>query len=403
MIFNYKTFQNINEGKYETLKQKYHSLGEYVEHLKEIIEDKEKFSSILGKYLKIPTKKYDSKRFEENDIVLIEYWYKDIITPVRILEKSGRKYLISHNVDGSSLKNAPDETIKKDRIIDHFKENNNNKKEKNIDPSIRISRAVNLLNPYDQMLLVKNLHDEFGIEENNSFELEEIKDVTLLKQIGFNSFMKIVSALNLPKIDSDLDNCPRDFYLIYITENLNKERLLSIMNRFKSMNSILKVIKDSTTPIKLYFGLKYNNGILMEYGLILNNKRHAIGEFKLNKKNWNILINKNSKPLINLQKQIEHTDLNGLKKLMKIKQDLSNFSPGYYHEKTNSNIENNTVMQGYLGTGSWSNGVPTTKSFNEIKEKFKTWILKQKWAKDILFNVSASKMYFWVKIQLKKS
>lgn len=55
--------------------------------------------------------------FQEGDIILIEYWYNDMVTPVEILEKRGRKYLVSHNVEGSKIKNAPNEEIFKRDII----------------------------------------------------------------------------------------------------------------------------------------------------------------------------------------------------------------------------------------------------------------------------------------------
>ena len=59
--------------------------------------------------------------FQEGDIVQIEYWYNDIVTPVKILEKVGRKYLVSHNVPDSKIQNAPDETIKRSDIISVFR------------------------------------------------------------------------------------------------------------------------------------------------------------------------------------------------------------------------------------------------------------------------------------------
>jgi hypothetical protein len=59
------------------------------------------------------------------DIVYIEFWYKPtgkekIITPVKIKEKRGNKYLVSHNVKESKIQNAPDELIKKTRIISKY-------------------------------------------------------------------------------------------------------------------------------------------------------------------------------------------------------------------------------------------------------------------------------------------
>jgi len=60
--------------------------------------------------------------YKEEDIVLIKYWYNKMIVPVKILEKKGNKYLISHNIEQSQIKNAPDQLIKKDDIISKFRD-----------------------------------------------------------------------------------------------------------------------------------------------------------------------------------------------------------------------------------------------------------------------------------------
>ena len=60
--------------------------------------------------------------YKEGDIVLIEYWYNDMIIPVRIIEKvSKTKYKVSYNVEGSAIKNTPDEIVKSSDIIDKKK------------------------------------------------------------------------------------------------------------------------------------------------------------------------------------------------------------------------------------------------------------------------------------------
>jgi hypothetical protein len=57
--------------------------------------------------------------YNVDDIVLIEYWYGDIVTPVKIVEKLSRvSYKVSHNVPNSKIFNAPDEIIKSSDIID---------------------------------------------------------------------------------------------------------------------------------------------------------------------------------------------------------------------------------------------------------------------------------------------
>lgn len=57
--------------------------------------------------------------YKIGDIVLIEYWYNDMVTPVQIVEQtSSRSFKISHNIPNSKIQNAPDEIIKTSDIID---------------------------------------------------------------------------------------------------------------------------------------------------------------------------------------------------------------------------------------------------------------------------------------------
>ena len=44
--------------------------------------------------------------YNVDDIVLIEYWYNDIVTPVKILEKNRGHYKVTHNIPQSKIKNT---------------------------------------------------------------------------------------------------------------------------------------------------------------------------------------------------------------------------------------------------------------------------------------------------------
>ncbi len=67
--------------------------------------------------------------YEPGDEVLVHYWYNGMITQVRIIERVGRRFIVSHNIEGSKIQNAPDEFIKSTEIIDKYRKNNNNKNE----------------------------------------------------------------------------------------------------------------------------------------------------------------------------------------------------------------------------------------------------------------------------------
>lgn len=58
--------------------------------------------------------------YKKDDLVLIEYWYNGMITPVKILEKIGRRYKVTHSIPQSQIFNAPDELIVSSDIIDYF-------------------------------------------------------------------------------------------------------------------------------------------------------------------------------------------------------------------------------------------------------------------------------------------
>ena len=62
--------------------------------------------------------------YQEGDIVVIEYWYNDMLVPVKIIEKiSKSRFKVSYDVEGSDIRNAPDEIIKSSDILDKHKKN----------------------------------------------------------------------------------------------------------------------------------------------------------------------------------------------------------------------------------------------------------------------------------------
>ena len=59
------------------------------------------------------------------DVVLIEYWYNDMLVPVKVVEIISKKKLkVTHNIPQSKIPNAPDEIIKTSDILDKYKTSN---------------------------------------------------------------------------------------------------------------------------------------------------------------------------------------------------------------------------------------------------------------------------------------
>jgi hypothetical protein len=57
--------------------------------------------------------------YKIGDLIIIEYWYNDMLTVCKITDIIGRRYKITHNISQSKIFNAPDETIKTSDIIDN--------------------------------------------------------------------------------------------------------------------------------------------------------------------------------------------------------------------------------------------------------------------------------------------
>jgi hypothetical protein len=57
--------------------------------------------------------------YKVGDVVKIEYWWDDMITPVKVIEQtSPRTVKVTHNIPESKIQNAPDEIISTSDIID---------------------------------------------------------------------------------------------------------------------------------------------------------------------------------------------------------------------------------------------------------------------------------------------
>jgi len=364
-----------------------------IESIKKVINKIKKFS--LSQFLFGDNKKSinnDIKKFTDfdSDEIINENKYKDLE------EKWGSLGVYVENIK-KEIGDDEDKEIGFLRLIGKYLGNK---------PDIRIANAVDLLNGYDQRLLVKELQDGFLTESSSVTAkefLNDIEDISLSGKGGFNSFLKVINALNLPEIKPDIDNCPQDFSLIFSMESLNKERLLTLMKRFKSLNSAIRIIENiNDNIIGVYFGLKYESKrFWVEYGLLADDKRYIVGEFKFGSPQFRKMMERKNKVLKSFQEEMKNVDLKDLKTLMVIKNDFTNFSPGYFQKKSNALIKDNVLIQGYYGIGKWDSGTLSDESYSKLKDEFKQWVLSHKWKEQVLINIKPGKFWVYFKIKLK--
>ena len=364
-----------------------------IDAIKRVIDKLRNFSLsqfLFGKKSKTSVNN-DIKKFTdfEGDEIINENKYKDLE------EKWGS---LGSYVENIKKEINEDDQLEFLRVVGKYLESK---------PDIRLGNAVDLLNEFDRRRLVNELQNDFLTENHTSITtkefLSDIEDISLSGKGGFNSFIKVINALNLPEIEPDVDNCPKDFALIFSMESLNKERLLSIMGRFKSLKPAVRIINNiEENIIGLYFGLKYESKrFWVEYGLLADDKRYIIGEFKFGSPQYKKMMKKENRSLKQFQKEMENVDLKDLKTLMKVKDDFTNFSPGYFHRKSNAIIKDNVLIQGYYGIGKWDSGVLNKESYTKLKDEFKEWVLSHKWKEDVLINIKPGKFWVYFKIKLK--
>jgi len=200
MILDHNSsMKEITESELKKIHKSFGTFGDYVEHVYNQIENKEEFKRIVSKFFRIKNDDFKKDNFKEGDVVLIEYWYKNILTPVLIKKKIKRKFKVSHNISQSQIQNAPDEVIKKQDIVDFYFD----KHSKNLDVNLSIKNSVNSMNQKNQISLIKSIHHYYGNPKNeNNYNYNSNNDLlNQLGKVGFNSFIKILSALNIPEID----------------------------------------------------------------------------------------------------------------------------------------------------------------------------------------------------------
>jgi hypothetical protein len=272
-----------------------------------------------------------------------------------------------------------------------------------INPSIRLSNAINLLDELTKVELLKRVENYLNGEEGETKVTTTInaKSVEPNEQIQesygksvLNTFFKCLTALGFKDNTQQTKEIPSEFLIFFKFNDVESSKIASVFNRFKSLKSIEI---DYTYPnIGLYFGIKCDG--LFEYGYYYD-ELIPIGQFKLNKSTFNKLKLSDLKSTSGLRKTIVDLNFEDIKLLCKIKNEVEKFNPGYFEQKAAPIINGRVITFAYYGTGKWDNGKLDAGEFENIKNNFKSYLIKYMWSDKIMMNISANN--FWVYIQIK--
>jgi hypothetical protein len=270
---------------------------------------------------------------------------------------------------------------------------------KDIDASISVSNAINVLDDMDKVELLKRVENHLnGVEDELSVGTST--PVNLLEEsYGKNiltTFMKCLTALGFKDNTPESKEVPSEFLIFFKFIGVDSSKIESVFKRFKSLSSIQ--IDYSQPKMGLYFGIK-NDGNF-EYGYYYD-ELVPIGQFKLNKSTYNSLKLSDLKATSGLKKELVNLKLEDIILMGKIKLEMDKFNPGYFEQKMIPNINDRIMTFGYYGVGKWDNGQLSENDLMSVKDNLKLFLSKYKWSEKIQISLVPSKFWIYVNIKLK--
>jgi hypothetical protein len=272
-----------------------------------------------------------------------------------------------------------------------------------IDPSIRLSNAVNLLDDLTKVELLKRVENYLNGTEGETHVSTTVDADTVTPnepiqeaygKSVLNTFFKCLTALGFKENTPQTNEIPAEFLIFFKFTGVESSKIQGVFNRFKGLQSI-KI--DYTHPtIGLYFGIKCDG--LFEYGYYYD-ELIPIGQFKLTKSVYNQIKLSDLKSASGLKKILVNLTFEDIVLMSKIKLEMDKFNPGYFEQKMVPQISEKVMTFGYYGCGKWDNGQLDTGELENIKSNLRTFLMKFRWSEKIMISVNANK--FWVYIQIK--
>ncbi len=276
-----------------------------------------------------------------------------------------------------------------------------------IDPTIRLANAINLLDKHTQEFILKMILDNKNgneVQKEPSVSAYTVSDLSESQQtIGgknlFKCFLKVITSLGQKNIQVDFKNVPESFIIIFKTNSLNIQNIKSIMSRYQYFDSFINKIDYSQNESQLYYGITSN--LTFQYGILNEEQILPFGEFKLNKGIYNYLLTLDSPSAVSLKKYLINLDINKLILISKIKNEMNNFIPGESQHKTSPMIDGDVITFGYYGIGKWNNGKMDDSEVESIKQKFRTFLMTFKWSDKVKISVTSNDFWIYLNFKLK--
>jgi len=271
-----------------------------------------------------------------------------------------------------------------------------------IDPSIKMSNAINILDDLKKVELLKRVENYInGVEGetkiSTTVDLNDIQPISEAYGKGvLGTFFKCLTALGFKENSHQTSEIPSEFLIYFKLTGVESSKIESVFKRFKSLSSI-KI--DYTHPtMGLYFGIKCDG--LFEYGYYYD-ELVPIGQFKLTKSIYNQIKISDLKSTSGLKKILVNLSFENILLMSKLKTEMDKFNPGYFDQKMVPVINDKTITFGYYGYGKWNNGQLDESDLELIKSNLKKFLSTYKWSEKILISLRPNKFWTYIQIKLK--
>jgi hypothetical protein len=270
---------------------------------------------------------------------------------------------------------------------------------KDLDPSISVSNAVNVLDDMDKLQLLKRVELHLNNHEGD-VDVTTATTVNLVEEsYGKNvltTFMKCLTALGFKENTPESKEIPNEFIIFFKFSGVDSSKIESVFKRFKSLSTIK--IDYSQPKMGLYFGIKCDGQF--EYGYYYDDLV-SIGQFKLNNSTFNSLKLSDLKSASGLKKMLVNLNLSDILLMGKVKIEMGKFNPGYFEQKMIPILNDRIMTFGFYGFGKWNNGQLDVNELVSIKNNLKTFLSKYKWSEKIQISLVPSKFWVYINIKLK--
>lgn len=268
---------------------------------------------------------------------------------------------------------------------------------KNIDPTIKLSNAINLLPISTQKSILNQINNKGTKSVDITAYTDISENVGLSGKNMFKCFMKVLTALGCKDTKSNWSEIPNNFSFYFKSKSIDVLVLKNIMSRYSYFNDFISSIDYTHNECYLYYGLKVDGNF--EYGILTDNFI-PIGLFKITKKTYNWLITLDSPSSNNLKKELISLEFDKFYLLGKIKTEMLKYGDNISNQQMIPIINNGIITFGYKGVGNWSNGNINDSDLEKFKTSIKLFLSKYKWSEKIQVSIKQGND-FWILVNIK--